>query len=65
MLLGRGDADFTAEVEHKLNPVGSIIRLLQGVDGVCDMVGFAIAEFLPWDMLRLQQALASLPIMQR
>lgn len=154
MLLGRGDADFTAEVEHKLNParvmiagmsdwtpaegnilqqlgirhtpaadlaessqpildwikacgithlavhfdldvldaahfspllfnkpeqpegtfdgivqgtmrLGQVIRLLQDVSSACDMVGLAFAEFLPWDMLRLKNAMASLPIMQR
>lgn len=41
-----------------------IVRLLQDVGGACDMVGLAFAEFLPWDMLRLRNAMASLPIMQ-
>ncbi|HMN74437.1 MAG TPA: arginase family protein [Burkholderiaceae bacterium] len=45
--------------------LGQVVRLLQDVSGDCDMVGLAIAEFLPWDMLRLRNALASLPIMQR
>ena len=45
--------------------LGQIVRLLQDVDGACDMVGLTIAEFLPWDMLRLANALASLPIMRR
>lgn len=44
--------------------LGQVIRLLQEVSGVCDMVGLAIAEFLPWDMLRLRNALAGLSIMQ-
>lgn len=42
-----------------------VIRLLQDVSGACDVVGLAIAEFLPWDMLRLKNALGSVPIMQR
>lgn len=42
-----------------------VVRLLQDVSGVCDLVGLGIAEFLPWDMLRLKNALASLPIMRR
>lgn len=42
-----------------------VVRLLQDVSAACDVVGLAIAEFLPWDMLRLKNALASLPIMQR
>ncbi|HMO49033.1 MAG TPA: arginase family protein [Rubrivivax sp.] len=41
-----------------------VLRLLQDVSGACDVVGLGIAEFLPWDMLRLKNALASLPIMQ-
>ena len=45
--------------------LGQVVRLLQDVSGACDMVGLAIAEFLPWDMLRLRDALARLPIMQR
>ena len=44
--------------------LGQVSRLLQDVGGTCDVVGLAIAEFLPWDMLRLKNALASLPIMQ-
>ena len=42
-----------------------VVRLLQDVSAACDVVGLAIAEFLPWDMLRIKNALASLPIMQR
>lgn len=42
-----------------------VVRLLQDVSAACDVVGLGIAEFLPWDMLRLKNALASLPIMQR
>ena len=42
-----------------------VVRLLRDVSSVCDVVGLAIAEFLPWDMLRLRHALAGLPILQR
>ncbi len=45
--------------------LGQVVRLLQDVSAACDVVGLAIAEFLPWDMLRLRNALAGLPIMQR
>ena len=41
-----------------------VVRLLQDVSRACDMVGLGIAEFLPWDMLRLRNALASLSIMR-
>ncbi len=44
--------------------LGQVIRLLQDVSGACDMVGLAFAEFLPWDMQRLRNAMAELPIMQ-
>lgn len=44
--------------------LGQVIRLLQDVSGACDVVGLGIAEFLPWDMLRLREALAGLPIMR-
>lgn len=42
-----------------------VIRLLQDVGRVSDMVGLTIAEFLPWDMLRLKEAFAGLPIMRQ
>lgn len=45
--------------------LGQVVRLLQDVSSATDMAGLAIAEFLPWDMLRLKNALASLSIMQR
>lgn len=41
-----------------------VIRLLQDVSNACDVVGLAIAEFLPWDMLRLRNSLADLLIMK-
>ena len=41
-----------------------VLRLLQDVSSACDVVGLGIAEFLPWDMLRLRDGLASLPIMR-
>ena len=44
--------------------LAQVMRLLQDVGEACDLVGLAIAEFLPWDMLRLRNALASLPIMR-
>ena len=42
-----------------------VMRLLQDVSRACDVVGLGIAEFLPWDMLRLRDAMAGLPIMSR
>ena len=45
-----------ARLEH-------IVRLLNDVGSAADMVGLAIAEHLPWDMLGLKNSLAKLPIM--
>lgn len=42
-----------------------VVRLLQDVSHACDVVGLGIAEFLRWDMLRLKNALASLPLIGR
>ncbi|PHP66787.1 arginase [Zhengella mangrovi] len=40
-----------------------VMRLLQDVAGACDVVGLAIAEHLPWDMLRLRDAMREMPIL--
>ncbi|MBP7241145.1 arginase family protein [Amaricoccus sp.] len=40
------------------------VRLLKDVGAAADMVGLAITEHLPWDMLRLKTSLAELPIMR-
>lgn len=40
-----------------------VIRLLKDAGLATDLVGLAIAEHLPWDMVRLRNALADLPIM--
>lgn len=40
------------------------VRLLQDAGAAADMVGLAITELLPWDILRLKSSLADLPIMQ-
>ena len=41
-----------------------VVRLLRDAGGAADMVGLAVTEFLPWDMLRLKDSLAGLPIMR-
>lgn len=40
-----------------------IVRLLGDVAQVCDVVGLAIAEHLPWDMLRLRNAMRQMPLL--
>ncbi|MGE4405063.1 arginase family protein [Pseudomonas sp.] len=61
---GQPEGTFDGIVQGSMR-LGQVIRLLRDVSGACDVVGLAIAEFLPWDMLRLRNALADLPIMQR
>lgn len=41
-----------------------VVRLLKDAGTAADMVGLAITEHLPWDALRLKNALADLPIMK-
>lgn len=41
-----------------------VVRLLTDVGAQTDIVGLAITEHLPWDMLRLSEALGELPILR-
>lgn len=41
-----------------------VVRLLKDAAAAAEMVGLAITEHLPWDVLRLKSALAELPIMK-
>ena len=41
-----------------------VVRLLKDAGTAADMVGLAITEHLPWDVLRLKNTLADLPIMK-
>lgn len=41
-----------------------VVGLLDDVDTQTDIVGLAITEFLPWDMLRLSETLSKLPILR-
>lgn len=41
-----------------------VVRLLDDVGTQTDIVGLAITEHLPWDMLRLSEALGELPILR-
>ena len=40
-----------------------VVRLLRDVDQVCDIVGLAITEHLPWDSLAMRDMLRRLPLM--
>lgn len=41
-----------------------VVRLLTDLTPICDVVGLTIAEHLPWDMLRLRDALSALPLLR-
>ena len=59
--LPEGRFDGVPRGEMRLDQV---VRLLNDVDTQTDIVGLAITEHLPWDMLRLSEALDELPILQ-
>jgi arginase len=40
-----------------------VARILRAVDGEADIVGLAIAEYLPWDAICLSQWLSTLPLL--
>ncbi|TRW97900.1 arginase family protein [Paracoccus sp. M683] len=51
-------------IERGRMRLDQVVRLLKDAGGATDLVGLAITEHLPWDMLRLKTALAELPIMR-
>src|SRR3546814_1729330 len=51
-------------IEQGRMQLDQVVRLLKEIGAAVDMVGLAIAEHLPWDMLRLRNSLAELPIMK-
>ncbi len=66
LLFNRPDApeDAFAGVVQGTMRLEQVARLLKDAGAAADMVGLAVTEHLPWDMLRLRNALASLPIMR-
>lgn len=66
LLFNRPDAatDAFAGIEQGKMRLEQVLRLLKDANAATDMVGLAITEHLPWDMLRLRDALAELPIMK-
>jgi arginase len=40
-----------------------VVRLLQDVAAACDMVGLAIAEYLPWEAIATRNMLRKLPLL--
>lgn len=66
LLFNRPDAPegTFAGIEQGQMRLEQVVRLLKDVSAAADMVGLAIAEHLPWDMLRLKNGLAELSIMK-
>lgn len=66
LLFNRPDtpAGAFAGIEQGRMRLEQVIRLLTDAGTAADMVSLAIAEHLPWDMLRLRNGLAELAIMK-
>ncbi len=47
---------------HGMYSVEQITTILQALQGMADIVGFTVAEYLPWDAIRLRRALSMLSI---
>lgn len=56
-------ADAFAGVPRGRMSPDRVVRLLTDVAAVCDVVGLAITEHLPWDTLALRNMLRQLPLM--
>jgi arginase len=66
LLFNRPDApdDAFAGIVQGTMRLEQVARLLKDAGAAADMVGLAVTEHLPWDMLRLRNTLAALPIMR-
>jgi arginase len=40
-----------------------VVRLLQDVAAACDIVGLAIAEYMPWEAIMTRNLLRKLPLL--
>lgn len=43
--------------------VGQVVRLLNDVAAVADVVGLAIAEYMPWEAIATRHLLRKLPLL--
>jgi arginase len=55
--------DIFAGIPQGRMRLDQVVRLLNDAAGATDMVGLAITEHLPWDMLELRNALHKLPLL--
>jgi arginase len=56
-------ARFLAEVPRGRMAPDEVVRLLQDVAAVCDVVGLAIAEYMPWEAITTRDLLRKLPLL--
>jgi arginase len=56
-------ADAWADVPRGRLAPGQVVRLLHDVAAACDIVGFAIAEYLPWEAIATRNLLRKLPLL--
>lgn len=58
-------ADFLVEVPRGRMTPEQVVRLLQDVAETCDLVGLAIAEYIPWEAIVTRNLLRKLPLLGR
>jgi arginase len=58
-------ADFLAGVPRGRMAPEHVVRLLHDVAAACDLVGLAIAEYIPWEALATRDMLRKLPLLGR
>jgi arginase len=65
VLFNKPDAppDAWADVPRGRMAPDQVVRLLQDVAAACDMVGLAIAEYLPWEAIVTRNMLRKLPLL--
>jgi arginase len=56
-------ADALAGVPRGRMTPDQVVRLLQDVAAACDMVGLAIAEYMPWEAITTRNMLRKLPLL--
>ena len=55
--------NFLADVPRGRMAPDQVVRLLQDVAAACDVVGLAIAEFMPWEAITTRNLLRKLPLL--
>jgi arginase family enzyme len=56
-------ADALADVPRGRMAPDQVVRLLQDVAAACDVVGLAVAEYMPWEAIRTRNMLRKLPLL--